>query len=119
MESYQIWYYFILISKNASEIEYISIDLASYIHVILDCLQSKKYHEAIMDDHLLFTPTRKSHMANLENLLKALLNNGLKISAKKCQLFKNKLQYMGNTIFHKDRGVCVKSLRSCLEAIQK
>ena len=26
----------------------------SYISAILDCLQSKKYCEAIMDDHLLF-----------------------------------------------------------------
>ena len=33
----------------------------SYINVILDCLQSKKYCEAIMDDLLLFTPTKKSH----------------------------------------------------------
>ena len=40
-----------------------------------------------MDDLLLFTPTKKSHIANLEDLLKALLKNGLKISPKKCQLF--------------------------------
>ena len=29
----------------------------SYINAILDCLQSRKYCEAIMDDLLLFTPT--------------------------------------------------------------
>ena len=29
------------------------------------------------------------------------------------------LQYMGNVIFIKDRKVCVKPLRSRLEAIQK
>ena len=34
----------------------------SYINAILDCLQSIKYCEAIMDDHLLFTPSRESHM---------------------------------------------------------
>ena len=49
----------------------------------------------------------------------ALCTNGLKISPKKCQLFKTELQYMGNTIFIKDRRVCVKPLRSRLEAIQK
>ena len=33
----------------------------SYIKAILDCLQSKKYCEAIMDDLLLFTPS-KTHI---------------------------------------------------------
>ena len=91
----------------------------SYINAILSCLSSKKYCEAIMDDLLLFTPTKESHFAMVEDLLKALCKNGLKISPKKCQLFKTELQYMGNTIFIKDRRVCVKPLRSRLEAIQK
>ena len=78
----------------------------SYINAILDCLQSRKYCEAIMDDLLLFTPSKKSHIAKLD-LLKALLKNGLKISLKKCQLFRTELQYMGNTIFIKDRKVCI------------
>ena len=56
-----------------------------------------------MDDLLFFTPSKKSHIAKLEDLLKALRKNGLKISPKKCQLFRMKLQYMGNTIFIKDR----------------
>ena len=34
-----------------------------HINAILDCLQSKKYCEAIMDDLLLFTPLKSSHMA--------------------------------------------------------
>ena len=68
----------------------------SYINAILDCLQSRKYCKAIMDDLLLFTASRGSHMNKLEDLLKALLKNGLKISPKKCQLFRTNLQYMGN-----------------------
>ena len=91
----------------------------SYINAILDCLQSGKYCEAIMDDLLLFTPRKTSHFTKLEDLLEALHKNGLKISAKKCHLFKTELQYMGNTIFTKDKRVCVKPLRSRLEAIQK
>ena len=71
-----------------------------------------------MDDLLLFTTTKESHFAKLEDLLKALCKNGLKISPNKCQLFKMELQYMGNTIFIKDRRVCVKPLRSRLEVIQ-
>ena len=73
----------------------------SYINAILDCLQSRKYCEAFKD-LLLFTPKKKSHIAKLE-LLKALLKNGLKISPKKYQLFRKELQYMGNTIFIKER----------------
>ena len=44
----------------------------SYINVILDCFQSRKYWEAIMDDLLLFTPLKASHFDKLEDLLKAL-----------------------------------------------
>ena len=72
-----------------------------------------------MYDLLLFTPSKRAHMAKLEDLLKALLKNRLKISLKKCQSFKTELQYMGNIIFIKDRKVCIKPLRSRLKAIQK
>ena len=91
----------------------------SYINVILDCLQSRKYCEAIMDDLLLFTPSKETHMNKLEDLRKILLKNGLRISPKKCQLFKTSLQCMGNEIFIENKKVCVKPLRSRLEAIQK
>ena len=91
----------------------------SYINVILNCLQSKKYCEAIMYDLILFTPSKESHTNKLEDILKALLKNGLKISPKKCHLFKISLQYMGNEIFSGNKKVCVKPLRSRLEAIQK
>ena len=91
----------------------------SYINAILSCLSSRKYCEAIMDDLLLFMPNKQSHFEKLEDLLKALCKHGLKISPKKCQLFKPELQYMGNTIFTEDRCVHVKPLRSRLEAIQK
>ena len=90
----------------------------SYVNVILDCLQSKKYCEAIIDD-LLFTLSKRSHMDKLEDLLQTLLMNGLKISPKKCQLFRTNLQYVGNEIFIQNKRVCVQPLRSRLEAIQK
>ena len=91
----------------------------SYVNAILDCLETRKHCEAIMDDLLLFTPTKKAHMGKLEDLLKTFLKNRLKISPKKCQLFKTELQYMGNTTFIKERRVCVKHLRSRIEAILK
>ena len=91
----------------------------SCINAILDCLQSRKYYEATMDDFSLFTLSRKSHKNKLEDLLKALLKNGLKISPKKCQLFRTNFQYMGNEIFIQNKRACVQPLRSRLEAIQK
>ena len=90
----------------------------SYINTILNCLESKKYCEAIMDDWLRFTPSKQMHMRKLEDLLKALLKNGLKIYPRKCQLFRKELQYMGNTIFIQGKRACLKPLCSRLEAIQ-
>ena len=80
----------------------------SYINAILDCLQSRK-----------FTPSKELHRNKLEDLLKALLKNGLKISPKKCQLFKTSLQYVGNEIFIENKKVCVKPQRSRLEVIKE
>ena len=91
----------------------------TYINTILNCLESRQYCEAIMDDLLLFTLSKQSHMRKLEDLLKALLKNGLKVPPKKCQLFRKELQYMGNTIFIQEKRVCIKPLHSRLEAIQK
>ena len=54
----------------------------SYINTILNSLQNRKYCEVIMDDLLLFMPSKIEHIAKLEDLLKALRKNGLKISPK-------------------------------------
>ena len=72
-----------------------------------------------MDDLILFTPSKESHINKLEGILSALLQNGLKVSPKKCQLFKTSLQYMGNEIFIENKKVCIKPLRNRLEAIQR
>ena len=72
-----------------------------------------------MDDLILFTPSKESHINKLEDILSALLKNGIKISPKKFQLFKTSLQYMGNEIFIENKKVCIKPLRNRLEAIQR
>ena len=41
----------------------------TYINTILNSLQSRKYCGAVMDDLLLFTPSKKVHIAKLEDLL--------------------------------------------------
>ena len=55
-----------------------------------------------MDDLLFFMPSKKCHIAKSEDLLKALLKNGLNISPKKCQLFRKEyniwaIQYLYKT----------------------
>ena len=90
------------IPENAHGIKYFTLNLASIHKYNIRLLTSRKYCEAIMDDLLLFIPSKGSHIAKLEDLLKALLKNGLKISLKKCQLLRTELQYMGNTIFIKE-----------------
>ena len=49
----------------------------AYINATLDCLQSRRYCEATMDDLSLFTPDKKSHKAKLKDLLKVLLKHSL------------------------------------------
>ena len=51
-----------------------------------------------MDDLLLFDPSKIVLVAKLEDLLKALLKNGLKVSPKKCQLFKTELLCICNLL---------------------
>ena len=43
----------------------------------------------------------------------------MKISHRKCQLFRKELQYMGNMIFIQDKRVYIRPLCSRLEAIQR
>ena len=91
----------------------------TYINTILNYLENRKYCEAITDDLLLFTPSKQSHMTKLEDLLKALLRIGLKISPKKCHVFRKELQYIGNNIFIQEKRVSVRPLCNRLEAIQR
>ena len=59
----------------------------SYINAILNCLQSRKYCEAIMHDLLLFTLSKRSHIAKLEHLLKAILKMDLKYPQRNANYF--------------------------------
>ena len=69
----------------------------SYINAILDCLETRKHCKEIMDNLLLFTPTMKAHMAKLEDLLKALLKNGLKISPKSANYLRQNYNIWGTS----------------------
>ena len=91
----------------------------TYINTILKQITMfKKQFIALMDDILAFS-SKANHMALIETFLKSMITNGLKLSPKKCQLFRTAIQYMGNKMFIKDKRVCVTPLRSRIEAIQK
>ena len=89
-----------------------------YITLILSELKDKKKYIAIMDD-LLIHSTKMAHWKLLEQLLKSMCKNGLRLSPKKCQLFKTKLTYMGNELSIDKRTMTITPLRSRPEAINK
>ena len=71
-----------------------------------------------MDDLLLHS-TKVAHWKLLEQLLQSMCKNGLKLSPKKCQLFRTKLTYMGNEFVINKRTKTITPLRSRTEAISK
>ena len=89
-----------------------------YITLILSELEDKKKYIAIMDD-LLIHSTKVDHWKLLEQLLKSMCKNGLRLSPKKCQLFKTNLIYMGNEFSINRRTMTITPLRSRTEAINK
>ena len=89
-----------------------------YIENILCGMGDKQDFIAIMDD-LLIHGLKGNHLNRLETLFKAMIKHGLKLSPKKCQLFKKHLVYMGN-VFHIDGStISIIPLQSRVEAIQK
>ena len=72
----------------------------------------------IMDDIIVFGKM-KDHNQHLINLFKALVHQGLKISPKKCQLWKKKCVYMGHYMMIEGNVPCITPLKTRLEAIEK
>ena len=65
-----------------------------FVHIIWEQLPNKERYKIIMDDILIFS-TKDQHWEDLANLFEVLICFGLKISPHKCQLFRDKLVYMG------------------------
>ena len=63
--------------------------------------------------------TKVAHWKLLEQLFKSMCKNGLKLSPKKCQLFRTKLTYIGNEFVINKRTMTITPLRSRTEAISK
>ena len=89
-----------------------------YITLIMAELEQKNKYIAIMDDLLLHS-TKVTHWKLLEQLFQSMCKNDLKLSPKKCQLFRTKLTYMGNEFVINKRTMTIIPLRSRTEAISK
>ncbi len=89
-----------------------------YVNMMLDGLEDKAKYIAIMDD-LLIHSLKKDHWKLLERFFQAVTKHGLKLSPKKCQLFKTRLTYMRNDFIINNRVMTITPLKSRTEAIQK
>ena len=69
-----------------------------------------------MDDILIFS-TKEQHWEDLANLFEVLIRFGLKISLHKCQLFQDKLVYMGLEFLIKDGIAHYTAMRDKCDAI--
>ena len=78
----------------------------------------RKNHLAIMDDCLVFSK-KYDHLKHLTDLFKALIRNGLKISPRKCKLFKTSLVYMGHQVSIIDGIPHITPVKSRVDAIIK
>ena len=86
--------------------------------ILQEISEHRRNHLAIMDDCLVFSK-KKSHLKHLTDLFKALIRNGLKISPRKCKLFKTSLVYMGHQVTIMEGIPHITPVKSREEAILK
>ena len=89
-----------------------------FINKVLDEIPGRKNILAIKYDCMIHSK-RKDYLNHLIALLKSLIKNGLRISPRKCQLFKQKMTYMGKKLLIKDNTPCITPLRSRVDALQR
>ena len=122
-KEYCVWYSTLLSPIYRYEVLPMGIACApqiwmDYITLIMAELEQKNKYIAIMDDLLLHS-TKATHWKLLEQLFLSMCKNGLKLSPKKCQVFRTKLTYMGNEFVINKRTMTITPLRSRTEAISK
>ena len=78
----------------------------------------RKNYLAIMDD-ILTHSNREDHTGYLIDLFKAIIRHCLKISPRKCKLFKTEIVFMGAIIKIEDGRPKMQPLKSRIDAIQK
>ena len=89
----------------------------TYVNFLLDSMTDRDKIIAIMDDLLLHS-TRDTHMSLLVNLFETMIQNGLKLSPKKSQLFVKELVYLGTLFTVKAQGLIITPLLTRVDAIR-
>ena len=79
----------------------------TYINTILNCLESKKYCEAIMDDLLIFFPSKQSHIRKLEDLLKGLTQEWTENIPKEVPIIQERIAIHGqHNLYSREKSMC-------------
>ena len=89
-----------------------------HINNIIAQANASHFCVAIMDDLLLFSKDQNDHFAHVETILKALQENGLKISPSKAKLFRKEVVYMGHKMIIQHGKPAITPLRERTEAIR-
>jgi uncharacterized short protein YbdD (DUF466 family) len=79
---------------------------------------SRDFCIAHHDDIILFSPDKATHKQHLISVLRAITENGLKVSPKKCKLFRNDVTYMGHRVTVNQQGQpCIQPMHDKCSAI--
>ena len=80
-------------------------------------LPNKDKYRIIMDDILIFSK-KDTHKQDIEDLLDVLIEYGLRISPHKCQMFRDRLVYMGLHFMIKEGKPCFEPMKDKCDAIR-
>jgi hypothetical protein len=95
-------------------------EFQQYIQSVLDTIpDSHQFVIAHMDDIIIYSESVEDHFFHIREILVALEENGLKISPKKAQLFKQSLTYMGHVISIKNGKPHIHAMKDKCEAIRR
>lgn len=95
-------------------------EFQQYIQSVLDTVPgANRFVIAHMDDLIIFSKSIQEHFDHLDSLLDALERHGLKISPKKAQFFKSRLEYMGHVILVNEGRPQITPMMNKCEAIQR
>ena len=89
---------------------------ATFQRLMESCLGDLHLNQCLvyLDDIVIFSRTYEEHLERLESVFQKLKEAGLKVSPKKCQLFQQKIKYLGHIV--SEEGIA--SDPSKVEAIQ-
>ena len=89
-----------------------------YVTLILNDLDQKSRYIAFMDDIFIHS-SKQAHCKLLEDLLKAMIENELKLSQNKCQLFHTTLTDVGNDFVIRGKSITITPLKSHTEQYRR